>query len=72
MNRAPVKSSNIKSVGYDPARRLLEVEFSSGGVYQYEDVSKEEFNALMHADSIGGHFHIHIRNSFKTKRVERE
>lgn len=29
MNRQGVKSSNIKSIGYDAAKQLLEVEFTN-------------------------------------------
>ena len=38
MDRTPVQSSNIRSVGYDPASRTLEVEFHSSGLYQYSSV----------------------------------
>jgi KTSC domain len=33
MERQPVSSSNLKSVGYDPRSRTLEIEFHNGGVY---------------------------------------
>ena len=38
MNRTPVNSSNVSSVGYDPTSLTLEVEFHGGAVYQYFDV----------------------------------
>lgn len=40
MNRVPVSSSNIRSVGYDPQAQIPEVEFHNGGVYQYSHVSE--------------------------------
>lgn len=61
MNRTPVKSSNIKSVGHDPATKTLEVEFNSGGVWRYADVPAEKHQALIGADSIGKHFGQHIK-----------
>lgn len=64
MNRTPVKSSNIRSVGYDAAAKRLAVEFSSGTVYHYEDVPPEAHAALMSADSIGKHFGTAIRGKF--------
>ena len=53
MKREAVDSSMIASVGYDPDDRILEVEFTSGTVYQYEDVPPEEFMGLMNSDSKG-------------------
>ena len=35
MIRQPVSSSNIRSIGYDSESNTLEIEFHSGGVYQY-------------------------------------
>lgn len=35
MIRQPVSSSNIRSIGYDSKSNTLEIEFHSGGVYQY-------------------------------------
>ena len=32
MERQPVKSTNVKAVGYDEEQKVLEVEFKSGGV----------------------------------------
>lgn len=56
MQRKPVESSQIKSVGYEPESRVLEIEFTpsnygagskrgeamtQGSVYQYENVEKD-------------------------------
>ena len=38
MDRIQVRSSNIRSIGYDQKTQTLEVEFLKGGVYQYFDV----------------------------------
>jgi len=38
MDRARVISSMIRAVGYDPLRAMLEIEFTSGKVYEYESV----------------------------------
>jgi len=38
MKRKTVKSSNIKSVGYDIRNKILEIEFNNGAVYHYKDV----------------------------------
>lgn len=47
MNRTAVKSSNLKSIGYDEKTTTLEVEFSGGNVYQYRGVPKDVYTALL-------------------------
>jgi hypothetical protein len=53
--RTPVESSNIVSVGYDGARKLLHVEFK-GGVYEYADFPQEAHAEFMLAGSKGSFF----------------
>ncbi len=64
MNRTPVSSSNLASVGYAPNSLILEIEFNSGSVYQYFDVPEYVFHGLMQASSKGKFFHAHIRNNY--------
>lgn len=61
MDRYPVSSSNIVSVGYDDAGSVLEVEFKRGRVYQYMDVSRGHFDGVMSAGSPGGYFNDNIK-----------
>jgi hypothetical protein len=56
MMRKAVRSSTIASVGYDVEGRLLEVEFHSGDVYQYQAVPPNVYDALMRAASVGKTF----------------
>jgi hypothetical protein len=53
MERQPVKSSNVESVGYDQEEKTLEVKFKSGGVYQYAGVQPEMYADLLAAESVG-------------------
>lgn len=62
MERVPVESEALRSVGYDPAQRVLEVEFRSGEVYRYFNVPADEYLALLDADSFGVHFIERVRN----------
>lgn len=64
MQREPVDSSAITSVGYDPDSETLEIEFKSGGVYQYYGVPPDEHAALVNADTIGGYFSANIRDGY--------
>lgn len=70
MKRIPVKSSNIKSVGYDKVGKVLEVEFNHGGTYYYIDVPANAAEALVKAPSIGKFFATNIKNTFKFKKGE--
>jgi hypothetical protein len=67
MNRTAVKSTNIKSVGYDPKSKTLEVEFHSGAVHEYESVPAAVHQKFSAARSPGGFFHAAIRDTFKLK-----
>ncbi|BET57741.1 KTSC domain-containing protein [Geobacter sp. 60473] len=56
MERIPVSSSNLASVGYDASSAVLEVEFNHGGIYQYSGVPEEIYHSLMSAGSHGTYF----------------
>ncbi len=63
MYRTPVESSNIKSVGFDS--NTLEIEFISGGIYQYFDVPTEVYHLFMNASSKGTFFNKYIKDIYK-------
>lgn len=67
MNRAPVQSSNLKSVGYHEG--TLEIEFVTGRVYDYYDVSPLIHGQLMAAESAGKYFVEHIRDRYEHKEL---
>lgn len=69
MNRDQVASSNIAAIGYDEASQTLEVEFISGGVYQYYNVGAALFDQLMQAPSKGQFLHAYIQNAYPYSRV---
>ena len=56
MERIPVQSSDIRSVGYDSKTETLEVEFVSKSIYQYFRVPEDVYEGLMNASSKGGYF----------------
>jgi hypothetical protein len=63
-----MKSSAIASLGYDPKREMLEVEFRSGNVYRYLDVPEEIFQDLLQAKSKGRYFGENIRGRFTSTK----
>lgn len=60
-----VKSSNIYSVGYDLAKRILQVRFTNGSFYQYCEVPNFVYNELMQATSKGKYFNSKIAFCYK-------
>lgn len=69
MLRQPVSSSNLRSVGYLPASRTLEVEFRTGTVYHYVGVPEHIYHGLMRAGSKGGYLANRIKGRYRYRRV---
>ncbi len=69
MNREPVNSSNLKSIGYDCERLLLAIEFHSGGVYEYQGVPEHIYSQLMGAPSMGSFFHKFIKDRYPCSKI---
>ncbi len=69
MERKKISASNIRSVGYDARNRMLEVEFSNGGIYQYSGVSEEVHRRFMNSPSPGSYFPDIIEEDFPAKRL---
>ena len=73
MERIQVKSSSIRTIGYDAERQLLEVTFMSDATYVYSGVSKQVADAFLNArPSIGHHFQVFIRPCFPCERLHAE
>ena len=69
MKRQVVQSSNIHSVGYDASDQLLEIEFHSGGIFEYYRVPSKAYQSLVGADSKGKYFHRNIKDIYNYKRL---
>lgn len=61
MKRVKIKSSNIKSIGYDIDNFTLEIEFKGERVYRYHPISKYMWNKFLEAKSKGHYFNEQIR-----------
>ena len=70
VQRTPVQSTSIASVGYDEREHVLEIEFRNGGIYHYSGVTKEFFSQFMSANSKGRFFVLKIRGKFPFARVK--
>jgi hypothetical protein len=58
-----VESSQIESIGYDPATQTLAIKFASRDkpLYFYDNFTPEDWEAFENAESIGSHFYKHIK-----------
>ena len=88
MERMVIKSSLIRSIGFDAEKKILEIEFLRNQrqdvrpVYQYPDFPQEKFDALMgtkltpeqrEKHSIGSHFLRFIKPNYpQGKFIKRE
>jgi len=64
-----VKSTAIRSIGYEPRYRILRIEFTSGDTYEYKEVSLLDYAEFMNAPSKGIHFHNIIKPYFDGKLI---
>jgi len=69
MERTPVDSKSVASVGYDSERFELEVEFHDGRVYRYEQVPVAAYRLLLQAPSIGEYINKVIKPRFTAKAL---
>ncbi len=63
-------STVIRSFDYRPATRELEILFTTGRRYLYEEVPPEAVSAFRAAFSKGRHFNRHIRDRFPCRELE--
>ena len=69
LQRQPVPSSDIASIGYDAAEQILEIEFHATGVYRYFSVPVEIFETLRAAPSPGKYFLQNIKGRFAWEKA---
>ena len=70
MNREPVQSAMITSVGYDVQSAVLEIEFRNGRTYRYFDVPEFLYRGFILAVSKGHYFTRRIESRFRFEEVQ--
>lgn len=67
-----ISSTALTDVCYDKDNKILSIRFARGEVYDYVDVDREVFEALLDTDelgdSVGKYFRTHIRDQYNTSR----
>ncbi|WP_405625906.1 KTSC domain-containing protein [Streptomyces sp. NBC_01396] len=69
MLHEPVRSTNIRSVGYSQTERVLDVAFHSGGIYRCDNVPADVHSALMASPSKGGFLARFIKGHYPYRPV---
>jgi hypothetical protein len=65
MERVPVSSTTIASIGYDPLTLTLEVEFIGGSIYQYFDVPQSVHDEVMLSPSVGKALNAIVKQNYR-------
>ena len=69
MNRVAIRSTSLRSVGYQASKHILELEFHNGRLYRYFRVPEAIYQAFMAAESHGRYFNSQIRPSYSYRRI---
>lgn len=69
MQRVPIISATIRSIGYDARMAILEVEFNSGDVYRYFNVPEHLYRNLISAVSKGQFLNEYIRYNYRYQKI---
>ena len=65
-------STAIRRLRYDPAERVLELEFTSGAVYEYFGVPPRVYEDFVGAGSRGRFFAYRFRDKFPYRKKPNE
>lgn len=68
MEHISVKSTDLRSVGYDPNSKTLEIQFHNG-LYTYSNVPESVYTSLMSAASHGKYFHQNIKGNYSYRKI---
>ncbi|AJI96435.1 KTSC domain-containing protein [Yersinia ruckeri] len=69
MQRQPVSSSRIHSIGYDPETHVLEIQFCGNDIYQYVNVPARIYHDFISVVSKGRFFDGVIKDKFLCRKI---
>ena len=68
--RMPVTSSQISAIGYDIDDHILEIEFLTGEVWQYQSSPPDIYHRFAEATSKGKYYLQEIKGKYVSKRLQ--
>ncbi|HUI07202.1 MAG TPA: KTSC domain-containing protein [Verrucomicrobiae bacterium] len=69
IDRQPVVSSDIASIGYEEATETLEIEFKATGVYRYFSIPKSVAEEFRRTPSPGKFFRQNIKGKYAWEKI---
>lgn len=70
MTRTKVTADTLRSIGYDPDSELLELEFNSGDIYDYQKVKPYVYLGLMNSNTKDAYFNEYIRDYYEVEKIK--
>ena len=64
-----VLSTEIEWIGYEQKKRMLQVEFIAGSVYQYDNVPESVYQDFLQAPSHGRFFASQIKDQYSFRKI---
>jgi YD repeat-containing protein len=64
------RSGMITQLAYDESSKRLTLTFAKGGTYHYSDVPKSQFEAMLNSESVGKHYHAHIKGKYTHEKSD--
>jgi len=64
-----IRSSDLSAIDFDDWSNTLTIAFHSGGVYEYYNVPRSEYDGLLNASSHGRYFHAYIKDQDPYRRI---
>jgi hypothetical protein len=71
MEMTSVQSSQVESIGYDAATKTMAVQFHNGGLYRYDGVPPDVYEAALKAQSVGKFLAQSIKKQYRHHKVEK-
>lgn len=69
IKRYQVRSETFNSIGYNPDKKILQLEFRDNRIYNYFDVSQSLYSDMMIAPSKGKFFHQNILDQYEYEQL---
>jgi len=70
IDRQPVVSSDIASIGYDEASETLEIEFKATGVYRYFSIPRSVAEEFQRTPSPGKFFRQNVKGKYAWEKTD--
>ena len=64
------RSGMITHIAYDEDAKRLTLTLAKGGTYHYSDVPKHQFDAILNSESVGKHYHAHIKGKYDHEKSD--